>query len=112
MSTTLETSMSPRFTVTRISGADRFQVGVNINRAAFPSPTSFVVASGTAFADALSGGSPAGISRSPLYVTQSTCLTNEVYLEIGRLAPAQILILGGTATLGADVEALTPCGLD
>ncbi|MCS5734397.1 cell wall-binding repeat-containing protein [Herbiconiux daphne] len=112
MSTALETSMSPRFTVTRISGADRFQVGVNINRAAFSSPTSFVVASGTAFADALSGGSPAGISRSPLYVTQSTCLTNEVYLEIGRLAPAQILILGGTATLGADVEALTPCGLD
>ncbi|MCS5734398.1 cell wall-binding repeat-containing protein [Herbiconiux daphne] len=110
VSAALQLSMADTYSVDRFAGADRFEVGVNINRAAFPRPTSFVVASGTAFADALSGGVPAAISTSPLYVTQSTCLTTEVYREIGRLAPAQILILGGTATLSADVEALTPCG--
>ncbi|WP_291051146.1 cell wall-binding repeat-containing protein [Herbiconiux sp.] len=112
VSAALETSLSAGFTVTRFAGADRYAVGVNLNRAAFTAPGSFVLASGSAFADALSGGVPAGLAKAPVYVTPATCLDNQVYLEIGRLAPEKIVVLGGTNTLSADVEALKPCGLD
>lgn len=112
VSAALEASLSSGFEVTRFTGADRFAVGVALNRAVFTAPVSFVLASGSAFADALSGGVPAGLAKSPVYVTPSTCLDNQVYFEIGRLAPEKIVVLGGINTLSADVEALKPCGLD
>ncbi|WP_382310297.1 hypothetical protein [Herbiconiux sp. UC225_62] len=52
----------------------------------------------------------AGIQGAPLYVTPADCLASNVHREIGRLAPNDIAILGGTATLSPNVEALRPCG--
>lgn len=112
VSQTLETSMAKGAAVTRFAGADRYAVGVNVNRGSFSDPSTFVLASGSAFADALSGGVPAGLAESPIYITPGTCLDSGVYFEIGRLAPEKIVVLGGTNTLSADVEALKPCALD
>ncbi|WP_291046077.1 cell wall-binding repeat-containing protein [Herbiconiux sp.] len=112
VSAAMEASIAENFNTVRVAGSDRYQVGVSVNKDAFAAAPDLYLASGTAFADALSGGVVAGIEKSPLYVTTPGCLTNEVYLEIGRLAPETVYTLGGPATLGAGVTSLTPCGLD
>jgi putative cell wall-binding protein len=112
VSKAFEASLEENFDAVRVAGADRYQVGVAVNSAIFASAPNLYLASGTAFADALSGGVVAGIESSPLYVTTPNCLTDEVYIEIGRLAPTTVYTLGGPATLGAGVTSLTPCGLD
>jgi putative cell wall-binding protein len=112
VSAALEEGIAARFDAVRLAGADRYQAGVAVNKGIFAAAPDLYLASGTAFADALSGGVVAGIEKSPLYVTNSACLTNEVYVEIGRLAPKTVYTLGGPATLGAGVTSLTPCGLD
>jgi putative cell wall-binding protein len=112
VSAELESTLTASFTTARFTGADRFAVGVAINKRSFESAPAMYLASGTAFPDALSGGVAAGREGNPLYVTPSNCLTNEVYAEIGRLAPGTVFVLGGTATLSVAIETLQPCGLD
>ncbi|MCS5721616.1 cell wall-binding repeat-containing protein [Herbiconiux sp. CPCC 203407] len=112
VSAAMEASISESFDTVRLAGVDRYQAGVAVNKGIFAAAPDLYLASGTAFADALSGGVVAGIEKSPLYVTTPGCLTNEVYFEIGRLAPTTVYTLGGPATLGAGVTSLTPCGLD
>lgn len=112
VSSALEAGLTAHFDTVRLAGADRYQAGVAVNRGFFAAAPDLYLASGTAFADALSGGVVAGMEKSPLYVTTPSCLTNEVYYEIGRLAPETVYTLGGPATLGPGVASLTPCGLD
>ncbi|WP_382307910.1 cell wall-binding repeat-containing protein [Herbiconiux sp. UC225_62] len=111
LSSGLETSLRlRRYGVTRSDGADRYEAGVNINRAIFGGTTTTVfLASGTSFPDALSGGPRAAKGSSPLYVVQHDCVPTSVLGEIERLQAQQIIILGGPATLGPGVDALTPC---
>lgn len=94
------------------SGAkDRYLMSQAINRN-FISADAVVLASGEVFPDALSGGVLAGAAAAPLYVTPGRCVADGILKEIGRLEPSEVVILGGPATLNADVEALKPCGFD
>jgi putative cell wall-binding protein len=109
VSAALETSLMKSYTVTRASGADRYEAAVSINTREFLNASSVYLASGTAFADALSAGPVAGRDGSPIYLVKNGCVPNSVLQEIVRLAPAKIIVLGGTATLSAEVEALKSC---
>ncbi|MFB2599576.1 cell wall-binding repeat-containing protein [Herbiconiux sp. P17] len=110
LSTELENSLRLlRYTVLRSGGADRYEAGVNVNRAAFSSASIVYLASGTSFPDALSGGPKAAGGNDPLYVVQQNCVPRSVLDEIERLQAQQIIILGGPNTLGPGVDALTPC---
>ncbi|MCS5722797.1 cell wall-binding repeat-containing protein [Herbiconiux sp. CPCC 203407] len=110
VSPALETFLAKSFTVTRSNGTDRYEAAVALNKAAFTSPTGKIyLASGTAFADALSAGPVAGRDGSPIYLVKNGCVPNSVLQEIVRLKPTSIIVLGGTATLSASVEALKSC---
>jgi putative cell wall-binding protein len=110
VSAELEALLAKSYSVTRASGVDRYEAAVSINKEGFPGTAESVhLASGTAFADALSAGPVAGRDGSPIYLVKNGCVPNSVLQEIVRLAPAKIIVLGGTATLSAEVEALKSC---
>ncbi|QCR18552.1 cell wall-binding repeat-containing protein [Agrococcus sp. SGAir0287] len=95
----------------RLAGADRFLTGVYVNQAIFSPPvSSMYIASGLNFPDALSASALAGADESPLYVVQTNCVNSEIISESLRLGQPDVYLMGGTAALGAGVEAYAICG--
>jgi putative cell wall-binding protein len=95
--------------VTRLGGNDRFQVSGATNRAVFSSATTVFVANGMNFPDALSGAAVAGANGAPLYVIPGNCIPSYVVNDIVAFGATQLKILGGTASITADVESFTRC---
>ncbi|MGD8169130.1 cell wall-binding repeat-containing protein [Herbiconiux sp. P16] len=87
-------------TTTRIDGADRYVVSAAISAGAFPPgvPTVYV-ASGTAFADALSGGAAAIANAGPMLLVTADSIPSPIADELNRLRPRRIVVLGGTASV-------------
>ncbi|PSL38797.1 beta-lactamase class A [Labedella gwakjiensis] len=110
ISAKMETALkADGFTTTRLSGANRYATAIAIASSAFPDPDRVYIASGTQFPDGLSAASVAGRSGSPLYLSQSECLTDIVAADITKKAPSGVTVLGGTTALSADVAKLTNC---
>lgn len=91
-------------TSTRLGGADRFAVSVAVSKALFPTvPAAGVpvvyVANGLNFPDALSAG-PAAIKQGGglLLVTPSS-IPSAVQVELARLRPQRIVVVGGPASV-------------
>jgi putative cell wall-binding protein len=82
--------------IMRISGADRFATAAQI-AATFPSlPTGTVfVATGGNFPDALAGVPATALAESPLLLVTAEQVPSVVIEQLRRLAPSQIVILGG-----------------
>ena len=96
--------------VRRISGPDRFATATAIAADAFPSSLSATyLATGGNFPDALAGAAAAGLSGSPLMLTQQNCVPVPVRDLIEERDPELIVLLGGEAALGSGVAALTSC---
>lgn len=94
-------------TVTRYAGASRYETSQLISAAEFPSATHVYAATGTGFADALSGASLAGVKRAPLYVVQPTCVPSGDAAAFG--SATAVTLIGGTSALSANVAALGRC---
>jgi peptidoglycan/xylan/chitin deacetylase (PgdA/CDA1 family) len=95
----------------RLAGADRYDTAAAIAEYGFPTATSVFVASGEGFADALSGGAPAGMLNRPLLLTAPTQLSPATSAQISRLGNPEVIVLGGPtavsdAVVGA-IDALT-----
>ena len=91
--------------VPRIAGATRYDTAVEISKTAFPGGADVAfVATGTNFPDALSGG-PASAGASPVLLVTPTSLPTATRVELERLGPTRIYILGGQAVVGPNVEA-------
>jgi putative cell wall-binding protein len=97
-------------TVTRLSGADRFEASANINKDAFTSSKRAFIATGYNFPDALAGAAYAGAVGAPLYVVPTTCVPAQVLADLTTLGVDQVTLLGGPNSLTAAVEELTACG--
>ncbi|MDH6180305.1 putative cell wall-binding protein [Microbacteriaceae bacterium SG_E_30_P1] len=94
----------------RLSGADRFTAAIAINEDAFAGGANTVfLATGSNFPDALAGSAWAAKQPAPLYVVRPNCVPQAVLNSISSLAPTNIVLLGGPATLTPAVEDLTPC---
>ncbi|GAA2175217.1 hypothetical protein GCM10009846_24260 [Agrococcus versicolor] len=94
----------------RLSGADRYEVGIAVNQAFFSAPVSdMFLASGQGFPDALSGSALAGSLGAPLYVVPGTCVPSAVIGENLRLDNPAVTLLGGPATLSPAVQAYAVC---
>lgn len=94
--------------ITRLSGQNRYQTAVAISKNTFPgTPRVPVVylASGTGFADALSGAAAAGFLGGPLLLTSPNSAAESVLEEIKRLDPVRVVILGGPAAVSETVRA-------
>lgn len=97
--------------VTRLSGADRFEASLNINRDAFrtlPVPTVYL-ATGLNFPDALAGAALAGKQGAPVYMVRQDCVPAGVLSDIAQMGTTTVTLLGGTATLSPSVQSLTSC---
>ncbi|WP_026482409.1 carboxypeptidase regulatory-like domain-containing protein, partial [Agromyces subbeticus] len=93
--------------VTRLAGPDRYATSVAISKSQFgPGVPVAFIASSANFPDALAGAPAAGISGGPMLLTDPNALPDTITAELERLQPERIVILGGTGTISADVEAL------
>lgn len=90
--------------VTRVAGADRYVTATMLTASAFEPGGPVLVASGQAFPDALAGGALAGRQGAPLLLTPKDSLPASVADELDRLAPSEIIVLGGPGSV-SDVVA-------
>jgi putative cell wall-binding protein/Tol biopolymer transport system component len=90
----------------RVGGVDRFGVSAGVASDAFGSgvPVAYV-ASGAGFADALSGSAAAGAERGPMLLVTKDAIPTVVGIALHRLKPQRIVVLGGTNSVDASVEA-------
>ncbi len=90
--------------ILRWSGPDRYATSAAISASHFaPGVSRAFVASGRAFPDALSGAAAAGCSANPVLLTDPAGLSSEVTAELTRLAPDEIVVLGGAAAVSDSV---------
>ncbi|WP_291050215.1 cell wall-binding repeat-containing protein [Herbiconiux sp.] len=90
--------------VSRVAGSDRFAVSAAISAARFPKGTPIVfVASGEVFPDALSGSAAAGLLAGPVLLVTKDSIPASVSAELARLAPNEIVVLGGRNTISDTV---------
>ncbi|MGI9017180.1 MAG: cell wall-binding repeat-containing protein [Euzebya sp.] len=106
-STPLDEVLPLPFDIVRYAGDDRIATAVDISRSRF-SPREgldvFVATAGN-FPDALAGGPAAFTQAAPLLLTQVDTLPEATRLEIQRLNPERIFILGGPAAVSPEVQA-------
>ncbi len=90
--------------VVRLAGTDRYATAVEVSRWAFPrgAGTVFVATAG-AFPDALAAVPAATRAEAPLLLVQKDAVPAVVQAELARLAPARIVVLGGTAAVSDGV---------
>lgn len=89
--------------VTRLAGGDRYGTAVAVSQQFDPGVPVVYVASGTNFPDALSSAPVATLQGGPLLLTAPWVLPASVRAEIVRLAPALIVVSGGTASVSTAV---------
>jgi putative cell wall-binding protein len=88
----------------RIAGPNRFETAAEVSRLAYPGGANTVfIATGTGFADALSGGPAAVGEGGPILLTWSDSLPAETAAELVRLNPTNVVILGGEGVVDASV---------
>ena len=116
---TLRAPNGQAVTVVRLAGADRYATAAAI-AARFPKDSVGMVggkrvallASGTGFADALSGSAAAAGTHLPLLLTRPDVLSPQVLPTLQALGVSQVMVLGGTAAVSGAVAAqLTGAGL-
>lgn len=93
-------------TVSRIAGADRYQTSALISQAGYgalpPAPVVYV-ATGTGFADALSGAPLAAKDGVPLLLVEPAALPEPVGAELTRLDARSMVVLGSDAAVAGRV---------
>jgi LAS superfamily LD-carboxypeptidase LdcB/putative cell wall-binding protein len=92
--------------VDRVAGADRYETSRLIAAYGFPEGTPTVVlATGRDFPDALSGAALAAHYGAPLILVDGTAATTDDPTKevFAALAPAEVIVLGGTAVVSSEV---------
>lgn len=93
------------FPIQRIEGPDRYATAVAVSQQAFTSTAPAVVlASGEDYADALAGSALAGAAEGALLLTARDALPLVTSVELTRLSPSAVYILGGDAAISSEVE--------
>ena len=92
--------------VSRVGGADRYATAAAISSAVFsPGVSTVYVATGANYPDALAAGATAARARVPILLTQGGSLPGATAAELARLAPAEIVVMGGTGVIADSVVA-------
>lgn len=97
------------FIVQRYAGADRYSTASIIASAHFPSSASGFVATGTGFADALSGGAAAGALGAPLFTSARGCVPSPAHTALRNQNPDAVVLLGGFGALLPTVAGFYRC---
>lgn len=91
-------------TDTRIAGSDRFDTSVQVSKKYSTVGNPVVITSGANFADALAAGPVAGELDASLLLTSPDALSKGAEDEITRLAPKEVIIVGGEPSVSAAIE--------
>jgi len=87
--------------VTRLAGTDRYATAAAISRAAFPSGASIVyIVTGSTFPDGLAASAVAARAKAPILLSHAGSLPSTTSTELRRLAPSQIVVMGGPSAVG------------
>lgn len=89
--------------VRRITGSDRYAVSAAV-AAQFSAPPSSYLATGTGFADAITGGAVAGDKGVPLLLSRPDDLPGSVRSRLSSLRESSGVVLGGTGALESIVR--------
>ncbi|MFP5325947.1 MAG: cell wall-binding repeat-containing protein, partial [Acidimicrobiia bacterium] len=82
--------------VVRFGGEDRYATSAEVSRLSLSSPRPTVVlASGVSVVDALAAGASAATVGAPVLLVQPTCMADSVRTELARLAPTDLVVVGG-----------------
>jgi putative cell wall-binding protein len=88
----------------RLGGADRFATAVAVAKASYPSgAAAAVLASGSGFADALSGAYLAGVLDAPTLLTQSGSLPTATAKALADLGVHTVYVVGGPVAVADSV---------
>jgi N-acetylmuramoyl-L-alanine amidase len=93
--------------VDRIGGTDRFEVAYQVSKR-LDSKGKIIVTNGMTFADALSISPYASKNEFPILLTRKDSLPPITQQAITEKSPQQSVIVGGTGSVAASVEQLTP----
>jgi hypothetical protein len=90
---------------TGVAGGDRYATSVAVATTFFTAPTTVGIASGEAFADALSGGADIASAGGPLLLTDPVSLSPAVaaYLNAGKATLTSVLFYGGPSAIADQV---------
>jgi putative cell wall-binding protein len=95
----------------RVAGVTRYETAAEAAAEAVDGPAVAYLASGELFADALTGGAIAAVEGAPLLLTAASGLPDVTRETLRSFAPEEIVVLGGTGSVSADVvSALTADG--
>lgn len=96
--------------VTRVFGASAYDTAVEISKRSHPDASSqnpikrVYVATGQGFHDALAAAAPAARDGYPVLLVHKNSIASAVFSELQRLAPQEVVILGGTGAISSTVE--------
>ena len=86
--------------VTRLSGANRYETAASISAATYdPGVAAVYIATGANFPDALAGVPATGVANGPVLLVGADGIPDTTAAELTRLAPARIVILGGSSVV-------------
>jgi putative cell wall-binding protein len=90
----------------RVSGAERYATAAALSAATYPggAPIAYVV-SGSGFADAVSAAPAAARDGGPVLLGRADVAPDATLAELVRLAPARVVIVGGSSVIGDGVLA-------
>ena len=92
--------------IARLWGPNRFGTAAAVSSAVFePGVPVVFVATGENFPDALAAGPEAALAGGPIVLVERDGVPEETAVELTRLAPERIVLLGGEAAVSAGVEA-------
>jgi len=95
--------------VDRVSGSNRYATSIAIARQYFPYAEFAYLTNGSGFADALAIGPWAGLGRSPVYLTQSSCIADAVFDDLIDRLFSNATLVGGEGVLSQRVFDFEPC---
>jgi putative cell wall-binding protein len=91
--------------VVRLAGRNRFETAAAVSKRYFPAGADVVyLVNGRGFADALSGGAAAAADAGPLLLVETEALPPATAVEIARLGPGRVVIVGGAAVVSEQVR--------
>lgn len=90
--------------VERFGGPNRIDTAVEVSQEVFETATAVVVARADTYADALVGAPLAAALDAPILLNAVDEVSPQVTAELERLGATEVLLLGGTEALTADVE--------
>jgi len=90
--------------VERIAGGDRYETAAAVAER-FPIGREVYVASGENFPDSLAAGPAVGreVTQDPILLVTRDSIPSVTQAELRRIAPSQIIVVGGTAAVSAEV---------